>query len=57
MKKLSEVLNEVGGTAAAKQFKRARQVLERMAAAGAVVIDGVIYTPAQTRVRKVGGAE
>lgn len=52
IEKLSDVLAQVGGTAAAIRFDRKRQVLERMAEAGALVIDGKIYTEAQTRIRK-----
>ena len=50
--KLSDVLARMGGNAAAVKFDRKRQVLERMADAGALVIDGKIYTEAQTRIRK-----
>jgi predicted SpoU family rRNA methylase len=52
IEKLSDVLDRLGGAFAATKFNRKRQVLERMAEAGALVIDGKIYTEAQTRVRK-----
>lgn len=50
---LTDLINRIGKKAAAEQFNRDPLVLERMASAGAVVIDGQIFTPAQTRQRKL----